>query len=83
MTDGQQLIDALTADSWQVIGRGAAHVRLKYRSEPESIVVPLDPEAPEYADQISIALIVLGLAADRGASAKRVLDELRASGVST
>lgn len=81
MSSGQQLLDALTSAGWTVAGRGRGHARVQWRDESGTVMVPLDPDAPEYLSLFDAAITTLGLIADRGASAQRALDKLTDAGV--
>lgn len=82
MNAGLQLVDALTAAGWTVVGsRTGVHARLQWRDDRDSVMVPLDPTAPECDSLLDAAITTLGAIADRGASAQRALDKLTELGV--
>lgn len=70
-TTPARLIAALTASGWTEEGRGRGHVRLRWGANPDSLVVPTDPTAPEYEVMMTAALATLERAADYGSAAER------------
>jgi hypothetical protein len=79
---GTQLVDAMLAAGWQVVGgRTGVYTRLAFvegRSTSHHIVVPLDESAPEYEHERNAVLWTLRRMADDGRDAQRALDLLEA-----
>lgn len=69
-TTPDRLVAALTAAGWFEEGRGRGHVRLRWGTNPDSLVVPTDPSAPEYEVMMTAALATLERAADYGSAAE-------------
>lgn len=78
-TTPSRLIAALTASGWVEQGRGRGHVRLRWGSNPDSLVVPTDPTAPEYETMMTALLAGLERAAEYGAAADRAFTEATCS----
>lgn len=70
-TTPARLISALTASGWTEEGRGRGHVRLRWGTWPDSLVVPTDTTAPEYEAMMTAALATLERAADYGTAAEQ------------
>jgi hypothetical protein len=70
-TTPARLIAALAASGWVEEGRGRGHVRLRWGTNPDSLVVPTDTTAPEYEAMMTAALATLERAADYGSAAER------------
>jgi hypothetical protein len=79
-TTPDRLIAALTAAGWaEVGGRTDAYVRLRYAVHEPSLVVPLDPTAPEHEAMMVAALTQLERLAQAGLAADRALTEATCS----
>jgi hypothetical protein len=79
-TTPDRLIAALTAAGWaEVGGRTDAYVRLRYAVHEPSLVVPLDPTAPEHEAMMVAALTQLERLAQVGLAADRALTEATCS----
>lgn len=76
----QRLINALTANGWNIVGqRAGAYVRLALPDADRiSWVVPLDESAGDFADLMDSAFACLKRDAKQGRRAAAVLDTLRA-----
>jgi hypothetical protein len=71
-----RLIDALTAAGWVEEGRRAGtYVRLTFLEHESSLLVPLDPTAPEYAELMAGTWAELERLARLGDAAGRALTE--------
>lgn len=63
MNDGQQIVDILIANGWTNAGTKPGYVRLTHRHDLAPILVPVNPESPEYADMLEeVALRLTHLA---------------------
>lgn len=78
--DPNHLIELMTIAGWtRVGGRTNAYTRLSWPPDAHrnaSLLVPLDPTAPEYPEQIAALLVELDDAAHLGRTARTVLDAL-------
>jgi hypothetical protein len=75
---GDAAIVALTAAGWRVAGqRAGAYVRLLPPGSPESVLIPLDPDAPDYASAMAVAVARLREMAVWGQAAFTVLEAAR------
>ncbi len=74
-----QLVAALLANNWQVVGeRAGAYKRLKLgeNQDRHHLLVPLDESAPEFEEMMGAALGQLEQLMLDGADARRVLHRL-------
>lgn len=79
-TSPDRLIAALTASGWVEDGRRTGgYVRMRWGSNPDSLVVPTDTTAPEYDDMMTALLTGLERAAEYGSAADRALTEATCS----
>jgi hypothetical protein len=79
-TTPDRLIAALTAAGWVEVGRRAGvYVRLRYAEHDPSLLVPLDPTAPEHEVMMGAVLMQLERLAQVGLAADRALTEATCS----
>lgn len=81
MTDPQCLVDELTRHGWAVVGHGRHYARLTWpgiNHHARTLLVPLDPEAPEFPELWDAARAQLESAVDVGVKAAHVLAGLHA-----
>lgn len=75
--DPDRLVARLHDAGWETAdARDGMYARLHWPGTAGTLVVPLDPSAPEHVPLMAAALVELDWTAERGVAAQQVLEQL-------